>query len=113
MASPLTTPLDRVREKIGDVDMTDPLLTDTEIETYIAAWPGNVEMAAAEAAEAIAARFARDFNFQSAPGQVFNRSERVAHYMDLAARLRLRGGQFVWPLRTVDSKPITLRWDLA
>lgn len=86
--------IQRIRLKIGDKDGN--LLTDTDIETYVTAWPDNVEMAAADCAEAIAAKYSKDFNF-SEDGQVFNRRERVAHYMALSERLRKRGGQFVWP----------------
>jgi|GEM_PF-3482973 len=89
------TDRDLVRLKVGDTD--SELLTNSEIDTYLAAWPGNVELAAADAAEAVAAKYSRDFNF-STDGQAFNRRERVAHYMDLAKTLRSRGGQFVWPV---------------
>ena len=87
--------LDRVRAKIGDTDNTDYLLTDAEIQAHIADWPDNLDLAAANAAEAIAAKYARDFNFQ-ADGQSFNRRERVLHYMDLSKSLR-RGGHLIWP----------------
>jgi hypothetical protein len=88
--------IQRVRIKIGDNDEAAQLLGDEEIEDFITAWPNNVEMAAADAAEAIAAKFSRGFNF-STDGQSFNRRERVEHYTDLAKRLRSRGGVFVWP----------------
>lgn len=87
--------LDRVRAKIGDTDNTDYMLTDAEIQTHIADWPDNLDLAAANAAEAIAAKYARDFTFQ-ADGQTFNRRERVLHYMDLSKSLR-RGGHLIWP----------------
>lgn len=90
-----TSDLDLVRLRCGDNDATDELLTDAEINAFIAAWPDNLNLAAANAAEAIAAKFARDFNF-SADGQTFNRRERVLHYMELAEKLR-RAGFLVWP----------------
>ena len=86
----------KLRQKIGDADETDQILTDDEVDLHLAAWPENVELAAADAAEAIAAKYSRGFNF-STDGQVFNRRERVIHYMDLADRLRKRGGTFEWP----------------
>lgn len=89
------TTRDQVRLKIGDTDMTDPLLSDAEIDVCLAAWPTNVDLAASVAAEAVAARFSRGYNF-STDGQVFNRRERVQHYMDLARALR-RAGYLVWP----------------
>ena len=85
-----------LRLKIGDPSAVDELLSDKELILCLAAWPDNLEMAAADAAEAIAAKFSRGFNF-STDGQSFNRRERVEHYSDLAKRLRSRGGVFVWP----------------
>lgn len=82
--------LDRVRLRIGDTDMSDPLLSDAEIQSCLADWPNNVDLAAANAAEAIAAQYSRGFNFTT-ERQVFNRSERVNHYTQLAANLRKRG----------------------
>lgn len=90
-----STFLDLVRLKVGDDDPADEILTDAEVNDCIAAWPDNLDLAAATAAEAIAAKYARDFNF-SADGQSFNRRERVLHYSELARTLR-RGGHLVWP----------------
>lgn len=87
---------DRVRRRIGDTDMSDPLLTDTEVDDCLAEWPNNVDLAAANAAESIAARYARDYTFAQGD-QSFNRRERVMQYMDLAATLRKRGGAYAWP----------------
>lgn len=86
--------LDRVRLRVGDTDMSDPLLSDQEIETLLGEWPGNLDLVAANAAEAIAAKFSRGFNFTT-ERQQFNRSERVNHYTQLAANLRRRGGALV------------------
>jgi len=85
-----------VRLKIGDTTPEDQILSDADLAVCIAAWPDNLELAAADAAEAIAAKFSRGYNF-STDGQSFNRRERVEHYADLAKRLRSRGGVFVWP----------------
>lgn len=87
---------DKVRLKIGDTDESDPLLYDDEIAVHLAAWPENLDLAAANAAEAIAAKFARGFTFSS-DGQQFNVRERVLHYMALAETLRKRGGALAWP----------------
>lgn len=86
---------DGVRLKIGD-NQADKLLTDTEVDSYIAAWPENLELAAADAADAIAAKYARGFTFAT-DGQSFNRRERYLHYTELAERLRKRGAFLVWP----------------
>lgn len=87
---------DRVRLMIGDTDSTDPKLTDAEIQRHVAAWPDNLDLAAAGAAEAIAAEYAAGYNFAS-DGQTFNRRERHTHYINLARELRRRGGTFAWP----------------
>lgn len=87
--------LDLVRLRIGDTNSADPLLYDEEINVYLTAWPDNVDFAAAGCCEAIAAKYARDFNF-AADGQSFNRRERVEHYMNLAASFR-RSGYLIWP----------------
>lgn len=89
-----------VRVKIGDNDPADELLSDGEIAVHLLAWPDNVELAAANAAEAIAAKFSRDYSFQTAEGQRFDRRERVLGYMELAKTLRARGGALVWPTPT-------------
>lgn len=86
---------DRVRLKCGDSDGTDRL-TDAEVDAFVVAWPENPDLAAADAAEAIAGKYADGFNFTT-DGQSFNRRERVEHYMNLAATLRKRGGTFEWP----------------
>lgn len=87
--------IDAVRLKIGDTDSAAELLDDDAILAALAAWPDNVDLAAADCAEAIAAKYARDFNF-STDGQSFNRRERVLHYMELAKTLR-RAGFLLWP----------------
>jgi len=99
----ITTDRDKVRLKIGDTDMSDPILQDDEIDAALVAWPANLDLAAADSAEAIAAKYSRGFNF-STDGQTFNRRERVVHYMDLAKTLRSRGGAFVWPTAEPDSE---------
>lgn len=109
----LTRPIDIVRLKVGDTNPADPLLEDDELETYLDNWPDNVELAAADAAEAIAAKFSRDYGFQTAEGQRFDRNQRVTHYMDLAKSLRSRGGGMIWPSPRVTARRLVLRWDLA
>jgi hypothetical protein len=93
-----------LRLKIGDTTEGDLILSDDDLAVFIAAWPDNLELAAADAAEAIAAKFSRGFNF-STDGQSFNRRERVEHYADLAKRLRSRGGVFVWPTPEPEDEP--------
>lgn len=86
----ITEDADKLRLLIGDSDASNELLSDDEVDYFLAANTvdsvANVTQAAADAAWAIAAKFARGFNF-STDGQSFNRSERVAHYLALARQL--------------------------
>ena len=102
----ISTDLDRVRLAIGDTDTDDPLLSDDEIGVYIdyrqmydyenEVSICNVPAAAADTAEAIAAKFARDFNFAE-DGQRFDRAQKFGHYTALAQKLRNRSGGVAEP----------------
>lgn len=81
----ITDDTDKVRLMIGDTDSSDWLLSDDEVDFFVSECP-NLNIAAAAAAEAIAAKFARGYNFTT-DGQSFNRSERVEHYLQLAQNL--------------------------
>ena len=81
---------------LGNVGERAPKLVDAEIELFIEAWPDNLGMAAADAAEAIAAKYAEGYTFGE-DGQTFNRRERFLSYSELAERLRKRSGIYVWP----------------
>lgn len=81
----ITDDTDKVRLMIGDTDSTEWLLSDDEVDYFIAE-NSDLSVAAAAACEAIAAKFARGYNF-STDGQTFNRSERVEHYLQLAKNL--------------------------
>ena len=95
----ISTDLDRVRLMVGDTDVTDPLLTDEEVGVFVDARQittadgdvTNVPAAAADAAGAIAGKFAREFNF-SEDGQQFQRAQKVSHYTALEQTLRTRAG---------------------
>lgn len=98
--------LDDVRLLIGDTEPTDLLLEDAEITTLLAertstAEDGttyvNVPAAAADAAGAIAAKFARHFSFAE-DGQQFSVAQRVGHYLALETKLRARAGGESVPL---------------
>lgn len=88
---------ERVRLKVGDTDSDAYKLTNAQVDQCVADWPTNLELAAANAAEAIAALYAEGYNFAS-DGQSFNRRERFQHYTALAAELRRRGGTYSWPV---------------
>jgi len=91
---------DRVRLAVGDTDATDPILTDDEVDDFLAqryvvdttgGTTYNVVAAAADCAGAIAAKYARDFSFAE-DGQRFDRAQRVGHYQALERQLRARQG---------------------
>lgn len=97
---PITTDLDRVRLAIGDTDTDAPLLTDDEIESLIdyrqientdGDLVANIPAAAADAAGAIAAKFARKFSFAE-DGQRFDVAQQFAHYTQLEQTLRRKAG---------------------
>jgi hypothetical protein len=103
----IETDRDRVRLMIGDTDESDPLLSDDEIAAFVAYRKvenedeesvTNIPAAAADAADAIAAKFARKFNFAE-DGQRFDVAQQHGHYLALAQRLRTRAGGVSAPYR--------------
>jgi hypothetical protein len=96
-----------VRLLTGDTDVSDALLSDDEITNLIedrsvlnssgGTVYVNVNAAAADAAGAIAAHFARQFNFAE-DNQRFDRAQRYSHYLALEQRLRNRAGGMAEPL---------------
>jgi hypothetical protein len=92
---------DKVRLMIGDTDAADPILTDAEVDNFVAerslldstggTTSVNIPAAAADCAGAIAAEYARSFDFAE-DGQRFNVSQRVGHYTALERELRNRSG---------------------
>lgn len=98
---------DQVRLQIGDTVGADQLLQNDEVDNFLdrrsildsngGTLAVNVVAAAADAAGAVAAKYARGFTF-STDGQSFNVSERVMHYQDLERALRLRAGGVSVPL---------------
>lgn len=98
---------DKVRLEIGDTDSTDPQLTDDEVNNFLdertvldssgGTVSVNVLGAAADCAGAIAANYARQFDFAE-DGQSFSVSQRVQHYLDLERRLRARQGGYSVPV---------------
>jgi hypothetical protein len=110
----LSTDRDKVRMLVGDTDQTDPLLYDDEIDACLsmrgvittAGTAYNVIAAAADAAGAISAKFARDFNFGE-DGQTFQRAQRVGHYQALEQSLRARQGGYSQPITLAGTAPTT------
>lgn len=95
---PENNSLDRVRLLIGDTVCATALLTDQEIE-YMLATEGSPEFAAPCAADAIAAKFARQVN-QGAAGVSQSLSDLFTHYKELArnllAKANMSGGITVY-----------------
>jgi hypothetical protein len=98
---------DRVRILIGDTDEDDPLVPDDQIAEFLTqrtlldssggTLGVNIPAAAADCAGAIAAKFARSFDFGE-DGQTFRTSQRVAHYTELSRQLRNRAGGISVPV---------------
>lgn len=86
--SPGTSPIDTVRFLVGDTDENEYFLHDGEINWLHETWisKGNVYHVASKAAEAIAAKFARETSF-SADGQSVSIGELQQKYQDLAVQL--------------------------
>ena len=83
---PASSDRDRVRFLIFDTDTNEQLLNNEEID-WLLTEQSNVYMAAANGAEAIAAKFARDIN-RSVIGISASPGGRAQFYLDLAEKLR-------------------------
>jgi hypothetical protein len=93
----VTTDLDRFRLELGDHPTPDVpegtyvyLFNDDEAVYFIAKHPSNLLLAVADACDALAARFAREFDFDSTKEKSFKRSQKADHYLAMAVRLRTR-----------------------
>ena len=87
----LTTTLAKVRMEIGDTDSTQVLFTDEELQVYLDSRGTDYLAAAADACDALAARFARSYDFET-DGQSFKRSQQSKAYREMAGALRERAG---------------------
>ncbi len=82
---------DQVRLQIGDTDTGNALFTDAEVDQFLERHDDQVLPAAADACDALAARFARDFDFKWKDGE-FKKGSRADRYAKLAEQLRARAG---------------------
>jgi hypothetical protein len=87
---------DQVRLLVGDTDTSDQQLTDEVIEFYLDDQGNSIDLAAAEAADALAAKFARQVDTKNSRLSVAA-SKRLEHYHKLAARLRERASTAAAP----------------
>lgn len=89
--APSANDVDWVRLVVGDTgrDNARMVLTDTEIQVFLDG-ASNRHLAAADAADALAAQFSRDVNLNQKSGSA-SRSQRAAQLIALADRLRRKG----------------------
>ncbi len=88
---PAANTRDEVRFLVGDTDSTDTQVTDAEI-SWALADASNTTLAAAQIAEAIAAKYAR-FVSKSVGDLSIQYAQRQQHYAELAARLKAKGSR--------------------
>ena len=84
--------IDNVRLLIGDTDSNAQTLSDSNIDFFLSEANENVYLAASMAADAIAAKFARDVTNSQSDSQGLhslsrNSSDKFKHYTDLAEKL--------------------------
>lgn len=97
--NPGTVPRDAVRLRIGDTQ-TPELLDDASIDYLLAQAAGSVELAAALAAEALAARFSGGADSYTAGRVSKSYAQRAAAYWTLAKTIRAGLARFVAPVST-------------
>jgi hypothetical protein len=85
----ISTDLDRFRLLIGDTNSELPLLNDVEAQFFIDGRPGSVLAAAADACDALATRFAADYDVVL-DGQQMDRSQMSKQFGERARELRGR-----------------------
>lgn len=87
----ITTARDKVRLLIGDTDEDSALFTDDELDYFLSERADQPMLAAADACDALARRFARKPDFTT-DNQAFKWSHVAKQYADLAVSLRARAG---------------------
>ena len=87
----VTTALAKTRLEIGDTDSSAALFTDEELDVYLDNRSDNVLLAAADACDALASRFARAYDFET-DGQSFKRGSMSGMWAARAVALRARAG---------------------
>jgi len=85
----VTTALAKTRLEIGDTDSSAALFTDEELDVYLDNRSDNVLLAAADACDALASRFARAYDFET-DGQSFKRGSMSGMWASRADALRRR-----------------------
>ncbi len=88
--NPATSDRDKVRFLVFDTDTNEQLINNEEVD-WLLTEQTNVYMAAANAAEAIAAKFAKDIT-RNAVGLSASVGNRASFYLELADKLRAQIG---------------------
>jgi hypothetical protein len=102
--NPAASALDQVRFTIGDTDTTDQQLSNEEI-TWLVSARGSAPLAAPYAAEAIAAKLARESDSSKSVGDMSlsrSLSARSQKYYELAQRLTQQAANFDPPVPWVN-----------
>jgi len=87
--NPSESSRDALRLAVGDTNQEDPRLSDEEVEHFLSLYPCSMNMAAADAAEAIAARYSS--MAVSYVGDLDNSPHlKAEYYLKLARQLRSR-----------------------
>jgi hypothetical protein len=86
---PISTDLDRFRLELGDIDATAPLFNDDEAQHFIDN-ASSILLAVANACDALARRFARQFDFATTSEKRFDLSQKSKAYRAEAEALRAR-----------------------
>jgi hypothetical protein len=94
---PTSSSVDAVRFLIGDTDFDDQQLSDEEIQFLLSQANGSAYLAAASAAEAIAAKYARLCS-KSVGDLSYNYAQRQQHYERLARRLYIKAAEVAMPV---------------
>lgn len=84
--NPAGSNLDAIRALVGDVDATDQLVSDEIINWSLTQHP-SIYTAAAEVADHLAAKFAREVNRRAVDLQLGS-SDKLDYYTSLARKLR-------------------------
>ena len=90
--NPTGSSRDALRLAVGDTIENDPRLSDEEVEHFLGLYPDSLDLAAAKAAEAIAARYSS--MAVSYVGDLDNSPHlKAEYYLKLARQLRSRARQ--------------------
>ncbi len=90
--NPTGSSRDALRLAVGDTIENDPRLSDEEVEHFLGLYPESLDLAAAKAAEAIAARYSS--MAVSYVGDLDNSPHlKAEYYLKLARQLRSRAEQ--------------------